>query len=308
MISIIVCSRSEDFFNSLVQNIEATVGIPFEIICIDNSSGKYGICSAYNEGASRANFHWLCFVHEDVSFKTNGWGKMLIAHFNELPDAGIIGIAGAIYKSRMPCGWWQAEAGMDEIKRINIIQTSLARSSDIKHLYYNPFKEIRSAVVVLDGVFMATTKEVWNRNRFDDKMFNGFHGYDLDFSFRVLQTKSLFVVYDILLEHYSVGIRDMVWLNAMMLVHEKWKKKLPFFAGAYSVEPIIAYHFSWKRLRKNMAAFMNAGTGFARLLQIYNRYFSLLDNKPGIPTLYKHYIAGLVNIIIIAFARKSVSD
>src|SRR6185503_5578792 len=35
----------------------------------------------------------------------------------------------------------------------------------------------------LDGLFMAANREVLERVRFDEVTFDGFHGYDMDFSF-----------------------------------------------------------------------------------------------------------------------------
>lgn len=48
-----------------------------------------------------------------------------------------------------------------------------------------PIKTTVSDCVVIDGVFMFTTKEIALRHLFDESRFNGFHGYDLDFSTRV---------------------------------------------------------------------------------------------------------------------------
>ena len=50
MISIIICSRFQSISKELKDNIENTVGVVHEIICIDNSKSQYDIFSAYNEG------------------------------------------------------------------------------------------------------------------------------------------------------------------------------------------------------------------------------------------------------------------
>ena len=54
MISIIICSRFQSISKELKDNIENTVGVVHEIICIDNSKSQYDIFSAYN------HFYVLC--------------------------------------------------------------------------------------------------------------------------------------------------------------------------------------------------------------------------------------------------------
>ena len=62
MISIIICSRFQSISKELKDNIENTVGVVHEIICIDNSKSQYDIFSAYNEGVKRSQYHFsvLC--------------------------------------------------------------------------------------------------------------------------------------------------------------------------------------------------------------------------------------------------------
>ncbi len=70
MISIIICSRHPDISASLRENMEETIGVEFEIVTIDNSHGKYSISSAYNRGVERSLYPYVCFVHDDVLFRT----------------------------------------------------------------------------------------------------------------------------------------------------------------------------------------------------------------------------------------------
>ena len=83
MISIIICSRFQSISKELKDNIENTVGVVHEIICIDNSKSQYDIFSAYNEGVKRSQYPLLCFMHEDILHYTSDWGKLLINHFRD---------------------------------------------------------------------------------------------------------------------------------------------------------------------------------------------------------------------------------
>lgn len=64
----------------------------------------------------------------------------------------------------------------------------------------------------LDGVFMAMRPDVARAIRFDAAAFDGFHFYDLDFSYRAhLAGLRLAVTTDVLLAHASEGSFDESW-------------------------------------------------------------------------------------------------
>ena len=71
MISIIICSRFQSISKELKDNIENTVGVVHEIICIDNSKSQYDIFSAYNEGVKRSQYPLLCFMHVRPEWSLN---------------------------------------------------------------------------------------------------------------------------------------------------------------------------------------------------------------------------------------------
>ena len=99
MISIIICSRKQSDFDVLATNITQTVGVPFELIRIDNSKNTYSICQAYNIGAARSLFDHLCFIHEDVKFVIENWG-FVVANLLKDEAIGLVGVAGGKYKSK----------------------------------------------------------------------------------------------------------------------------------------------------------------------------------------------------------------
>ena len=74
LLSLIICSRKADVSQELKDNVAATIGCEYELCVIDNSRNEYNIFSAYNEGVRRAKGGILCFMHEDVLFRANGWG------------------------------------------------------------------------------------------------------------------------------------------------------------------------------------------------------------------------------------------
>jgi len=225
VISIIISSYREDYFSALEKNIEKTIGVAYEIVKVDNA-GKMGICEAYNTGANKARYPYLCFIHEDVQFITGNWGINLIDHFMSDMKVGVIGLAGSICKCKMVSSWWQQEVSGTEPKRTNYLQYYPGtQKSELKYL--NPLGETRSAVATLDGVFLAARKEVWKEIRFDQELLKGFHAYDMDFTLRAGERYTNYVVYDILLEHYSEGVADKDWFIQNFLVHRKNARILP---------------------------------------------------------------------------------
>lgn len=97
MLSIIICSVSPERLEQVTRNIHDTIGVDYEIIAIDNREKQWPIARAYNEGASRAHYPFLFFVHEDVKFHSVGWGKCIEKKLKE-PDCGVIGFAGSKVK------------------------------------------------------------------------------------------------------------------------------------------------------------------------------------------------------------------
>ena len=220
MISIIICSKSHDLLKKISLNIADTIGVSYEIIPILNPHGKFGICKAYNDGASQAVYDILCFCHEDILFHNINWGKNLIEHLSNR-TISLVGVLGCVVKTKAPSG---AYISQKNLNRINQIQR-LPDDTTI-HYYENPKNEAVSEVSILDGMFLSCTKSNWQRKKFDENL-KGFHGYDIDFSLSQKENGTILVVYDILLEHFSSGGNSRTWIDAQLFVTEKWKNRLP---------------------------------------------------------------------------------
>ena len=221
MISIITCSIDEIKLNSLKKSLAETTFYPYELIAIDNAANEYGICQAYNLGATQSKFECLCFVHEDIVFKTHHWDINFINHLSD-KSISLIGILGNTIKTIFPSGVYSA---VQHTNRINQLQTSTTNNPVLN--YCNPHHEVISEVAVLDGMLLGTTKENWSKISFDEAILNGFHGYDIDFSLSMLTLGKVVVVYDILIEHASGGGNTSAWVENQLKVIEKWRAVLP---------------------------------------------------------------------------------
>jgi glycosyltransferase involved in cell wall biosynthesis len=267
MLSIIISTENPSWLAEIKKNITATAGLPFEIIEVINK-GAYGLCKAYNSGAEKALYPYLCFIHDDVAFHTNDWGKKLIAHLQD-PQTGLIGVAGGCYKSASGLDW---KDGKEDFYRAIIIDGLLDQS----RFYFNPLNEEKSRVVCLDGLFLCCRKKVWEMNRFDETIFSGFHFYDADWSMSVFQSLNNYVVYDIEIEHFSHGRMDRSFLKDSFLFEKKWQHVLPAYSIALEKEEIASVE--GYVLTKKLSAMKKFGYSYRERTALLKKYFRRYKN------------------------------
>jgi len=205
MLSIIISSYQPSYYNQLAQNIHKSIGenFEYEIIRIENPN-MMSIAKAYNLGAKRAQFLNLLFLHEDVIFHTQNWGKKIIDYLKN-STTGVVGVAGSSYVPKAPSSWTVSS----KYNFINILQGNKLDNS---------FQKIKTTtsdkhnVFAVDGVFMAISKEHFNTIYFNEEI-TGFHGYDLDFSLRCSEKYQNIVISDIEIQHFSSGNPDKKWFE-----------------------------------------------------------------------------------------------
>lgn len=208
------------------RNIENTIGVPWELILMDNSVMKKGITEVYNIGAQQSRFDILCFVHEDVLFRAENWGSKIAGYFEQDPELGIIGVAGSKYKSKTLSGW---ATGINEFDCCNIMHVD--NEGREQRIYLNPdnVKDIQRTLTI-DGVFMCTRKPVWQRLHFNETLLKGFHVYDIDYSVRVSKSHKVAVTFEIETSHFTTG-GDFgnAWMNDTTKWHKANNNSLPCY-------------------------------------------------------------------------------
>jgi hypothetical protein len=275
MISVIICSVNPVSLANIKKNIQETIGIPYEIIDIDNSKNQYGICKAYNEGGAKARFPILCFMHEDISFETQHWGDLVCRHLAD-DSTGLLGIAGGDAKSLVPSSWSVPIISNE----INLVQHYKSNKAPVERIVTtNPnVPGPKKKVVALDGVWLCTKKEVFDQFKFDEINFAGFHGYDIDYSLQVNTRYDLYVVFDIVIHHFSEGTPDKKWIDSAIRVSSKWKHRLP--VSVYHL-PISSYNLHhWQSLQVFIYRLFNLDYNYFIIIKFYlvysfTRFFSV---------------------------------
>lgn len=228
MISIIICSRNSDIPAELKQNIADTIGCDYELVVIDNSRNQYSIFQAYNEGVERAKGEILCFIHDDVVFHTNGWGKVIEALFLAHEDFGGIGVLGG---HLLP---FQESYYLLSSGNIMQLQNDGKVEMELRNDHFD--KDGLDEVAALDGLLMAVPKELFlvKGVRFDET-YGGFHMYDLDFSMQLREIGYKCVVTNnILVEHRTriTGVLESdSFKRELHKFYKKWEGAFPVVVG-----------------------------------------------------------------------------
>jgi Glycosyltransferase like family len=253
MFSILICSVNASYLENLKINISETIGNNYELLAWDNLADPKPISEVYNLLAARAKYPYCCFIHEDIRFKTISWSSILIQAFEQNPDTGMIGIAGAKYKSSSPSGW---STGIPELDFCNIFHQD--QNGRTHHLYNNPGNSKFENVANVDGVFMAIRREVWNEYKFNEKILRGFHLYDIDFSFQVSRTWRTAVIFSLDILHFTEGGNfGNEWVEYTLEWHHQNSTKLPQMAEGFSIsfnpEKRIAKNWLYRLHKENIS-------------------------------------------------------
>ncbi len=273
MISIIICSRDKTLLNTVSQSVNNTIGVPYEIIAIDNSDGKYGICKAYNLGAAQAHYDIFCFMHEDIAFVTQNWGQNVVNHLKD-ESVGLIGVMGAYPMLIVPF--------YPDLKtEANIIFVDVdtdVNTHSLETMSPNDDALIKETLGV-DGTLMITRRNVYNQFKFDDVTLTAFHGYDVDFSVQVQSKYKVCVVFDVLLKHYFKGGPNKSYVIEMLKLTKKWKNILPLSIKPYNYTEYADLH--WKGMPKFTESMVQFGFKSPYIISqflylSFNRFFKLI--------------------------------
>jgi GT2 family glycosyltransferase len=209
VISIVVCSIDAQKFGAVTASYAEAMGKhPYELIGIHDARS---LCDGYNRGLQRARGDLVVFSHDDVELPGTGLGDCIEDHFETFD---VFGVAGTTVMAGM--GW--AHSGLAQAR--GVITRFRDDTLDVQ-LFGVTARQMEN-VQGLDGVWIAARADVARRIGFDAQTFDGWHGYDTDFTFRChLAGCRLGVVADIPLIHSGNGKVDAAWLRYAKRFREK---------------------------------------------------------------------------------------
>ncbi|MBR4276282.1 MAG: hypothetical protein IKQ32_04895 [Prevotella sp.] len=237
MLSLIICSVNKITPQWLTDNIKDTVGTEYEIIHIDNSENKYCMCSAYNEGVKRAKGDILCFMHEDIRYYSRDWGKNVEKHMLTNSHVSMLGVFGS---KVVPCDYDFRFSGFTTghlVQRFVRVTDPQEYVLDGVHWDVNgPLEE----VAMVDGCWFCIKASLFKGEdaiKFDEKTFDSFHLYDCDICMQVNKKGGgIYIVSDIVLEHFSEGIFANGYPDGIIKFLDKWKSNLPYCIDGMKME------------------------------------------------------------------------
>jgi hypothetical protein len=200
-LSIVVCSIDAAKFARVSANYRSLfAGRPIEVVGIHDARS---LAEGYTRGIAQARGARLILSHDDIEILSPDFATRLDRH---LADFDLVGIAGT---TRLVGGKWAA-AGDPYV--FTLVTSPDREAGGYQTMMLGGGPLVVPGIVALDGVFMAMRHEVAAAIPFDSETFDGFHLYDLDFSFRAHRAGfRLAVCRDIVLIHESTGAYDAAW-------------------------------------------------------------------------------------------------
>jgi tetratricopeptide (TPR) repeat protein len=214
-VSIVVCSIDDARLERFRANMESHLrDRAHELVVIRDARS---LCEGYARGLDRARHDIVVFCHDDVELvSADPFARIEEA----LQASDLIGFAGSslagVWTGHPHLHGWITHPAPDGEWEVAV--TSLAGG-------------VVAGMQTLDGVFMAMRRETAQRIGFDSRTFDGFHLYDLDFSYRAFRAGlRLAVTTEVVAVHASRGRFDAVWRGYA----QRFEEKFPETAGRKS--------------------------------------------------------------------------
>jgi glycosyltransferase involved in cell wall biosynthesis len=182
------------------------------------NNGEKSLSQVYNEILEESQTDIVVLCHDDIYFDTTSWYSKIVKHF-EKGDFGILGVAGTT--SLTDSGrWW------DEKRKMVGIVNHEHEGKKWESRYSESFENGVCETLIVDGLFIALHKKRIKKN-FDESV-NGFHFYDVTFSFsNHLEGVKVGVITNIRITHKSIGMTNEKWDENRIIFADKFKDNLP---------------------------------------------------------------------------------
>lgn len=252
--SVIICSVNPDLRRECIESIKQTIGVRAEFVIIDNRIENMPIAKAYNLAASRAESPALLFLHEDLVFYNEGWGRSLVGKLKE-NATGAVGFIGTDFRPDCYSGW--NCGGSDYIGHITYINKGRRLS-----FHNEPWTEGKKRgdmfypALLCDGLGICVSRRVWEEIPFDEVALTGFHCYDIDYCLSVARRYRNYIYMGADVCHFSNGSLNDAWAEATLRLSDtKWSQWLPMAVPGCMPEDVAqkgamaSYNFAFTLIR-----------------------------------------------------------
>lgn len=217
-VSIVVCSVRPDLLGQMRESYRACLGErPHEFVVIGDARS---LCEGYNRGLALARHPIVVFSHDDVELLSP---RPFDAIEHALGSHDIVGIAGATLASGPAVMW----AGHPHLR--GFVALPASAGGGVQATVYGLECGVVGGIQTLDGFLFAARRDAALSVGFDEKTFDGFHFYDLDFSYRAHAAGlKLAVTTEVCALHRSLGNFGEDWHH----YSRRFAQKFPGLAGA----------------------------------------------------------------------------
>ena len=220
MISIISCSIDPRKAALIESHYHALLGDePHEYIGVN---APVSLAQGYNSAIDSSRGDVLVFSHDDIEFLEHPtWLPRLKSH---LERYDLIGLAGT---TKLVSAEWAAAGPPYTFGQVGEVD---GRTSPFRVLLCAVPAPAIGGIQAIDGLFMAAHRRVIDKVRFDQDIFDGFHIYDVDFSFSAyLAGFRVAVAANLPVLHHSEGKFGEDWKRHMERFLKKRQSELPEF-------------------------------------------------------------------------------
>jgi GT2 family glycosyltransferase len=220
-LSVIICSIDAAKYAAVTAHYTRLLsGYPHEIIGIHDARS---LAEGYNRAARKARGEVLLFSHDDVEIVSSDLAPAIVRAIKTLDVIGVVGT------SKVLSGYWPA-AGHPFLHGW-LAQPAPVGQDGSQRFYVGVFGvdgALTAGLQGLDGMFFVARRAVVEAVPFDEHTFDGFHGYDLDFSFAAhLAGFSVGTSAEIAVIHSSGGSFGEAWQRYANRFAEKHRDRLP---------------------------------------------------------------------------------
>lgn len=259
-ISVVVCSPDEDRFAAVCAEYrQALAGGAFEIIRIADARS---LAEGYNRGLAQAAGDIVIFSHDDIRLLSPAFRAELTAALQEFD---IVGVAGA---TRLAGPKWTSSP--PEQRRQLVCYPPLVAGPGFVCAIDGPLaSRWHGDIQCLDGLFLAARRAAIADLPFDETRYDGFHFYDLDFTYRAqLAGLRLGVCPHLWVLHASKGsYHDPAWRRYAEIFCEQYDLPLTYlpppggkeFSTEEELREFLSALFAWQRAQPSVAGLKDGG-------------------------------------------------